>query len=535
VTDPLLTIEDATREYRVSPKTIRRRLGAGEIEGAYKRPGQRGPEWVIPRGALEAAGFVRRAEAPATELPEVDSARADYWERRALDAEAALRAAKPSRPAKPASDVRVGAGAGSGNDQSADVGTNAGGRAPAPGSSGDGPAPSGEGTPDAALANATVGAADDASASPRGSAATRPGGADRSADEGTAGDGSTDVAAPGRAAPAAVPAWASAARRPATLTATDNGAPDRAGRRRGWVLAGVTVVVIALFAGVLALGGGEDDEPRAEAASGPAASAQAVLATLTAEGDAIGVIGTPPGGTVPDGRRTVPVARLADEGGRYVLVASEGGREPGSVGSLRRSASVVLDLDHEGGSILVLDTGAAPPDAEDGAGAGGGDEQATDQDGGEVGDGGEQATTEDGGSSGDEGAPPAGEPAPPADAPAGPAPAAPAVDEAPEATPGGTQGAGPSVGPASPTDPPAAPSDGTPAPDAGVHGGSVVVDAGESFWTIAVELVEASGGGDLAEVTSTWSALIDANADRLVEPGNPDLLHIGQTLLVPGG
>jgi len=100
VLEPLLTIEDATREYRVSPKTIRRRLSAGEIDGAYKRPGQRGPEWVIPRGALEAAGFARRIDVPGAELPDSDAARADYWERRALDAEAALRSARAGRSAR---------------------------------------------------------------------------------------------------------------------------------------------------------------------------------------------------------------------------------------------------------------------------------------------------------------------------------------------------------------------------------------------------------------------------------------------------
>lgn len=54
--DPLLTIEDATREFRVSAKTIRRRLTFGQIGGADKRLGHRRPEWVIPRESLAAAG-----------------------------------------------------------------------------------------------------------------------------------------------------------------------------------------------------------------------------------------------------------------------------------------------------------------------------------------------------------------------------------------------------------------------------------------------------------------------------------------------
>lgn len=98
MTDPLLTIEDATREFRVSPKTIRRRLSSGEIDGAYKRPGNRGPEWVMPRGSLAAAGFVPRPLAAPATLPTDADERAAYWERRAVDAEAALRAAEGAPP-----------------------------------------------------------------------------------------------------------------------------------------------------------------------------------------------------------------------------------------------------------------------------------------------------------------------------------------------------------------------------------------------------------------------------------------------------
>lgn len=45
MSDPLLPIEDATGDFRVRAKTIRRWLTAGEIAGACKRPGNRGPEW----------------------------------------------------------------------------------------------------------------------------------------------------------------------------------------------------------------------------------------------------------------------------------------------------------------------------------------------------------------------------------------------------------------------------------------------------------------------------------------------------------
>lgn len=62
----------------------------------------------------------------------------------------------------------------------------------------------------------------------------------------------------------------------------------------------------------------------------------------------------------------------------------------------------------------------------------------------------------------------------------------------------------------------------------------VVVD-GDNFWDIAESMVEAEAGGDVSDaaVATYWQALIDANADGLVEPGNPDLIVPGQVLDVP--
>jgi hypothetical protein len=57
--------------------------------------------------------------------------------------------------------------------------------------------------------------------------------------------------------------------------------------------------------------------------------------------------------------------------------------------------------------------------------------------------------------------------------------------------------------------------------------GEVVVAAGDSFWSIAVD--EADG----REVTTYWRALIEANRDRLVDPSNPDLLYPDQVLRLP--
>jgi hypothetical protein len=73
-----------------------------------------------------------------------------------------------------------------------------------------------------------------------------------------------------------------------------------------------------------------------------------------------------------------------------------------------------------------------------------------------------------------------------------------------------------------------------PADDA-VTPGEVRVDAGESFRAIAEDRVAAELGAvaSAATVTAYWSALVRAKADRLVEPGNPDLLHVGQAVLVP--
>ena len=65
---------------------------------------------------------------------------------------------------------------------------------------------------------------------------------------------------------------------------------------------------------------------------------------------------------------------------------------------------------------------------------------------------------------------------------------------------------------------------------------SWTVGPGDSFWKIAEEeLGDAWGRDDLtdAEVATYWRTLIAQNMDRLVEPGNPDLLFPGQELMLP--
>ncbi|RZV42267.1 MAG: hypothetical protein EX269_15140 [Acidimicrobiales bacterium] len=62
------------------------------------------------------------------------------------------------------------------------------------------------------------------------------------------------------------------------------------------------------------------------------------------------------------------------------------------------------------------------------------------------------------------------------------------------------------------------------------------VASGENFWLIASETLEEHlGRDDLedAEIAVYWRQLIAANEDRLIEPGNPDLLLPGQQLVIP--
>lgn len=62
-----------------------------------------------------------------------------------------------------------------------------------------------------------------------------------------------------------------------------------------------------------------------------------------------------------------------------------------------------------------------------------------------------------------------------------------------------------------------------------------LVAPGDHFWSIAEDAVarHRGRGGTDAEVRVYWEALVAANTDRLVVPGNPDLLLPGQQLLLP--
>lgn len=64
---------------------------------------------------------------------------------------------------------------------------------------------------------------------------------------------------------------------------------------------------------------------------------------------------------------------------------------------------------------------------------------------------------------------------------------------------------------------------------------SWIVEAGDSFWSIAAELVSPSRDGAPSDrqVIGYWRRLVDANRTRLLDPDNPDLLVPGQELLLP--
>ena len=65
---------------------------------------------------------------------------------------------------------------------------------------------------------------------------------------------------------------------------------------------------------------------------------------------------------------------------------------------------------------------------------------------------------------------------------------------------------------------------------------TVIVRPGDHFWSIAERRVVLAVGGRPTEeqVRAYWVALVEANRDRLVDPGNADLILPGQELVLPG-
>ena len=94
--------------------------------------------------------------------------------------------------------------------------------------------------------------------------------------------------------------------------------------------------------------------------------------------------------------------------------------------------------------------------------------------------------------------------------------------------------AAPAPAPEGTADPaPVAPEGGA-APGRSVGDGHVV-EAGDHFWRIAEHTVTAALGREPTEdeVGTYWQRLVDANAERLTDPTNPDLLFTGQALVLP--
>lgn len=55
------------------------------------------------------------------------------------------------------------------------------------------------------------------------------------------------------------------------------------------------------------------------------------------------------------------------------------------------------------------------------------------------------------------------------------------------------------------------------------------VGRGESFWSVAESVVD----GPEADVARYWRTLMEANRDQLRDPSDPDLLFVGQELVLP--
>lgn len=110
------------------------------------------------------------------------------------------------------------------------------------------------------------------------------------------------------------------------------------------------------------------------------------------------------------------------------------------------------------------------------------------------------------------------------------APAPPGMRPLPPAAPSATPDPAPPSPPA--TEAPDA-SVGARAPD--TDASTVTSEAGDHLWSIAERhLADVLGGPvDDATVTDYWRRLVDANRDRLVDAGNPDLIYPGQQFVLP--
>ena len=86
--------------------------------------------------------------------------------------------------------------------------------------------------------------------------------------------------------------------------------------------------------------------------------------------------------------------------------------------------------------------------------------------------------------------------------------------------------------PGSPESPvvPVAPAGATPSPAPSAPT-THSVEPGEHFWAIAERIVAERGQRE--PVAHYWSRLVEENRDRLIDPTDPSLLHVGQLIVIP--
>lgn len=82
---------------------------------------------------------------------------------------------------------------------------------------------------------------------------------------------------------------------------------------------------------------------------------------------------------------------------------------------------------------------------------------------------------------------------------------------------------------------PAAPPTSVPSASPSPVADTVVVEPGDSLWSIAAEVLAERGidVSDDAVVEGYWRRLVDANRRNLVAPANPDLIFPGQAIALP--
>ena len=65
---PALSVSEVVERYQIGNSTLRKRLAAGELVGAYKVKAGTGEAWAIPITTLDSAGIVRKP-AEADDIP----------------------------------------------------------------------------------------------------------------------------------------------------------------------------------------------------------------------------------------------------------------------------------------------------------------------------------------------------------------------------------------------------------------------------------------------------------------------------------